>query len=210
MKNNIAFPNKTAYIGGEYASGEYNTWNLNLDLSASDFLSVDDPSMTITGKDISAMAGALGPRKADGSLPDVEFLKLKAGSRAIDKGVNVGLPYTGKAPDLGAYEYGLVSSSSVESSSSVAESSNSVIESSSSIGETSSSANATTSVFVNRGNSVETTSAKVFDMQGRYLGTLPIESLQGGTLAEILWMKLKKPGVYMVKQGRNLQTVKIK
>lgn len=29
-----------------------------------------------------------------------------AGSPAIDKGVNVGLPYAGSAPDIGAYEYG--------------------------------------------------------------------------------------------------------
>jgi gliding motility-associated-like protein len=29
-----------------------------------------------------------------------------AGSPAIDKGVNVGLPYSGSAPDIGAYEYG--------------------------------------------------------------------------------------------------------
>lgn len=37
MKNNIAFPNKTAYIGGNYASGEYNTWNLNITPASSDF-----------------------------------------------------------------------------------------------------------------------------------------------------------------------------
>ena len=49
----------------------------------------------------------LGPRKADGSLPDVDFLKLKEGSRAIDKGEDVGFPFTGTAPDLGAFEYGV-------------------------------------------------------------------------------------------------------
>jgi len=108
MKNNIAFPNKTAYIGGDYASGEYNTWNLNITPAASDFLSIDDPSMTITGKDLSTMEGMLGPRKADGSLPDVDFLKLKSGSQMIDKGTDVGLPYAGRSPDLGAYEYGYV------------------------------------------------------------------------------------------------------
>ena len=46
------------------------------------------------------------PRNADGSLPTINFLKLAAGSDLIDKGVNVGIAYTGIAPDLGAYEYG--------------------------------------------------------------------------------------------------------
>jgi hypothetical protein len=30
---------------------------------------------------------------------------LVAGSDLIDKGVDVGIPYNGAAPDLGAYEY---------------------------------------------------------------------------------------------------------
>jgi hypothetical protein len=34
-------------------------------------------------------------------------MKLKAGSDAIDKGVDIGLPFKGKAPDLGAFEYGV-------------------------------------------------------------------------------------------------------
>jgi MYXO-CTERM domain-containing protein len=53
-------------------------------------------------------SGALGPRQADGSFPNVDFLKLAAGSQMIDKGTNVGLPFAGTAPDLGAYEYGLI------------------------------------------------------------------------------------------------------
>jgi hypothetical protein len=32
---------------------------------------------------------------------------LRDGSPAIDQGVNVGLPYAGAAPDLGAYETGM-------------------------------------------------------------------------------------------------------
>jgi len=44
------------------------------------------------------------PRKVDGSLPDITFGHLKAGSDLIDKGINVGLPYSGSAPDLGAFE----------------------------------------------------------------------------------------------------------
>ncbi len=45
-----------------------------------------------------------GPRKADGSLPDLKLLKLVSTSDLIDKGINVGLPYSGTAPDIGAFE----------------------------------------------------------------------------------------------------------
>ena len=130
MKNNIAYPNKTAYIGTyngtTYAAGSNNTWNLGITPAESDFASVSDPSMTTTGKDLSTIAGILGPRQADGSVPDVDFLKLKSSGQMIDKGVNIGLPYAGSAPDLGAYEYGLSSSSS---SSEIASSSSSVVAS---------------------------------------------------------------------------------
>jgi len=44
------------------------------------------------------------PRKPDGSLPDVPNFRPRAGSALVDKGVDVGLPFKGKAPDLGAFE----------------------------------------------------------------------------------------------------------
>ncbi|MDF9827608.1 autotransporter-associated beta strand protein [Ereboglobus sp. PH5-10] len=44
------------------------------------------------------------PRKAGGDLPDITFLKPKLGSALIDAGVDVGLPYSGLAPDIGAHE----------------------------------------------------------------------------------------------------------
>ena len=45
------------------------------------------------------------PRKADGSLPDITVFHLAPGSDLIDGGIDVGLPYLGKAPDLGPFEY---------------------------------------------------------------------------------------------------------
>ncbi len=45
------------------------------------------------------------PRERDGSLPAVGLLKPKPGSVIIDRGVPVGLPYCGSAPDFGAYEF---------------------------------------------------------------------------------------------------------
>ena len=47
-----------------------------------------------------------GPRGTDGSLPATNFMKLVSGSDLIDKGIDVGLPYNGSAPDLGAFENG--------------------------------------------------------------------------------------------------------
>ena len=91
LKNNVAFPNKNKNLGASIM--EYNSWNLNITPANSDFLSISDSGWT-------------GQRRPDGSLPDIPFLKLKEGGNLIDKGTDVGLAYIGKAPDLGAYEYG--------------------------------------------------------------------------------------------------------
>lgn len=69
-----------------------NGWQNGLVTDATDFESTD----------ISQLIQA---RKADGSLPDVTFMKLKDTSDLIDKGVVIdGIPYLGTAPDLGAFE----------------------------------------------------------------------------------------------------------
>jgi parallel beta-helix repeat protein len=92
LRNNIGFPNKNSNMSG--VDSMFNTWDLNVAEAASDFVSTSD-------------SGCLGPRQADGSMPAAcNFLKLKAGSPLIDKGEDVKLPFAGKAPDLGAYEYG--------------------------------------------------------------------------------------------------------
>lgn len=90
LRNNIGYPNKNASMDG--VDSKNNTWDLGITPTNADFLSVDD-------------AGFRGPREKDGGLPSLPFLKLRAGSGLIDKGANVGLPYSGKAPDLGAYEF---------------------------------------------------------------------------------------------------------
>ncbi len=70
----------------------YNSWNINgLSVTSSDFLSLDTTQI-------------LAARQADGSLAEGTLLRLAAGSALIDAGTNVGLPYTGSAPDLGCYE----------------------------------------------------------------------------------------------------------
>jgi hypothetical protein len=48
---------------------------------------------------------AYGARKTDGSLPDITFMHLAAGSTLINSGTDVGLPYHGSKPDLGCFEF---------------------------------------------------------------------------------------------------------
>lgn len=110
MRNNIGYPNSNQNMTG--VDTMFNTWDLNIKPASTDFASISDPSVSMTGMQIEGM-GALGPRQADGSLPNVDFLHLTAGSRMIDVGTDVGLPYLGSAPDLGAYEYGATSTGGV-------------------------------------------------------------------------------------------------
>jgi hypothetical protein len=70
---------------------EANSWQDGHSATQSDFVSMDIDEL-------------LKPRKADGSLPDVDYFKLVNGSDLIDAGVDVGLPYNGSAPDIGAFE----------------------------------------------------------------------------------------------------------
>src|SRR5690606_261126 len=56
------------------------------------------------GKD-AARAILSAPRKAAGSLHDIgNYFQLNEGSDAIDAGYSTGLPFKGKALDLGAFE----------------------------------------------------------------------------------------------------------
>jgi hypothetical protein len=67
------------------------------------------PFATVSTLDFQSVdtTGVRGPRKLDGSLPDILFLHLSAGSQLIDAGTDIGLPYAGAAPDLGAFETGM-------------------------------------------------------------------------------------------------------
>ena len=109
MRNNIGYPNKNSYMTG--VDTMFNTWDLAITPAAADFVSTSDPSVSGTGMSIES-SGALGPRAADGGMPKIDFLKLAAASKMIDKGTDVGLPFVGAAPDLGAYEYGATTTTS--------------------------------------------------------------------------------------------------
>lgn len=92
LKNNVAFPSADV-AGSSSVQHTFNTWNLPVVVSATDFVSTD-------------FSGIIAARQADGSLPANNFLKLVSDSDLIDKGINVGIPFNGAAPDLGAYEFG--------------------------------------------------------------------------------------------------------
>jgi hypothetical protein len=69
-----------------------NGWQNGLVTNANDFMSIDMNLLTTA-------------RNSDGSLPQINFLQLVSTSDLIDQGVDVGLPFNGSAPDLGAFEF---------------------------------------------------------------------------------------------------------
>ncbi|MEV6345643.1 right-handed parallel beta-helix repeat-containing protein [Actinoplanes sp. NPDC051851] len=90
LKNNIAYGGTlTADMSGTSAS--FNSWNLSVTMSDAQFQSVSTDGWNVS-------------RQSDGSLPVLTSLHLASGSTLIDKGTNVGLSYSGSAPDLGAFE----------------------------------------------------------------------------------------------------------
>jgi hypothetical protein len=89
VKNCVSF--QGAVQLGSFAVEETNSWLPPFTVTEEDFVDFDSTA-------------AAGPRKPDGSLPDIGFMHLAEGSDLINAGVNVGLPYNGTAPDLGAFE----------------------------------------------------------------------------------------------------------
>jgi hypothetical protein len=94
IKNCISLGSSALILSG--ADQENNSWIAPLSVSDTDFVDLDPTA-------------AYGKRKADGSLPDLVFLHLAEGSSLIDAGADVGLPFNGTAPDLGAFESEFVS-----------------------------------------------------------------------------------------------------
>ena len=93
VRNNVSFAGGTAdsFRAGTVLTS--NSWQVVTSpaVSAADVQSVDE-------------SVAILPRNADGSLPVWPFLRPVISGRLVDKGVNLGQPFNGTAPDLGAYE----------------------------------------------------------------------------------------------------------
>jgi hypothetical protein len=88
LKNNIALGAPGNILNATQAN---NSWSVGFSASDADFLSVD---LTL----------AKTARNPDGTLPRTDLFRLVPGSKLIDAGVDVGLPFSGTAPDLGPYE----------------------------------------------------------------------------------------------------------
>lgn len=94
MRNNLGYDarlSELTNIDKPACDLNNNYFDLDVTVSASDFMSVDMDLLT-------------APREADGSLPITDFLRLAPQSDLINKGVDIGFPFNGQAPDLGCYE----------------------------------------------------------------------------------------------------------
>ncbi len=69
----------------------HNSFTDEVDVTDADFESLDLSQLTL-------------PRRPDDSLPEMTFLQLTHDSQFVDRGVDVGLSFTGKGPDYGAFE----------------------------------------------------------------------------------------------------------
>ena len=90
LRNDIAYGG-TLLANSDGANAAYDSWDVGVTKPDSQFQSV-------------STSGWDAPRQADGDLPVLPYLHLAPNSTLINKGVNVGLPYNGTAPDLGAFE----------------------------------------------------------------------------------------------------------
>ncbi len=97
LTNNLGYKGRSEVtnINHDACDLTANSFNLKLRLSDKDFHSLNE-------------ADLVQPRQPNGELPIIPFMKLKSGNDAIDKGVDGGLAYKGKAPDLGAFEFGVL------------------------------------------------------------------------------------------------------
>ncbi|MDF1576021.1 MAG: right-handed parallel beta-helix repeat-containing protein [Bacteroidales bacterium] len=114
-RNNIIFAQRSDYQCAFsacnyeyplYITQDHNTW-----IQGPYHRSADNPDYNVTEGDFESldMDQLLRPRKPNGSLPDITFMRPVTGSDLIDRGIDVGLLYSGSARDLGAHELGSVS-----------------------------------------------------------------------------------------------------
>lgn len=97
IKNNISLAPRSA--GNDITSFDAaqcvitnNTFlNAGISVTSNDFLSLDTALL-------------VAPRQPNGDLPRNDFMRLKSTSNLIDKGTDIGFPFNGAAPDLGAFE----------------------------------------------------------------------------------------------------------
>lgn len=92
-RNNLSYKSRGLVRNLDPAKSDvtHNSFNMKLPVSDADFMSVDETEL-------------LGARLPDGRLPSMTFLLPVAGGCLVDRGVDIGFPFRGAAPDLGAFE----------------------------------------------------------------------------------------------------------
>jgi hypothetical protein len=109
-RNNIAYKNTFHSPIAIYRPSIYvesnNTWRATQNIEPTNPTDpgwpgwIDNPDFTVTDEDFLSLipSGLTGPRKSDGTLPDIRFLKLKENSDLKGAGVYVGMSTN---PDIG-------------------------------------------------------------------------------------------------------------
>ena len=94
LKNNLGYQGKKEVANFDASTCEFvnNYFDLKLQLKDSDFAGLDETDL-------------MKPRQKNGDLPDVPFLRPVKGSQFLNRGADVGLPFKGIAPELGAFEF---------------------------------------------------------------------------------------------------------
>jgi len=95
IKNCATLSSKsTNKFSSKSVTQSFNSWNSGFSCLANYFVSLDYQQL-------------LNKRNDHGSLPEITFLHQLSTSGMIDKGTNLGFPFYGLAPDLGAFEFNL-------------------------------------------------------------------------------------------------------
>ncbi len=93
LRNNLGYKGRVliARIDRSRCVADHDSFTLDLAIGDKDFVNLDESELT-------------QPRQANGDLPAIGFMHPAEGSLLIDKGLDVGFPFRGAAPDLGAFE----------------------------------------------------------------------------------------------------------
>lgn len=95
FRNNLSFDNtdyQYATPDGDNDVVDHNSWQDGITVTSDDFVSLD-------------MAQLDNARQSNGNLPVITTFTLVTGSDLKNAGVDVGIPYLGVAPDIGAFEF---------------------------------------------------------------------------------------------------------
>jgi hypothetical protein len=95
MRNNLGFRGAIEVLNlGPANDVDFNYFSLPVTVASNDFASLDESLLVL-------------PRQASGDLPYIAFGQSLAGSNLVNAGTNSGFIFSGTAPDLGAFEYGV-------------------------------------------------------------------------------------------------------